>query len=53
MKQRPTPFGLRMPDELRNAVRNIAEREGRSMNNQIVRVLKTAVEADQSAPGQP
>jgi plasmid stability protein len=34
-----------MPDDLRAQVKALAAREGRSMNGQIVHVLKNAVEA--------
>lgn len=49
MSHQTTPFGLRMPDKLRREVRALASREGRSMNNQIVRVLQAAIEAEKSA----
>lgn len=44
MSHQTTPYGLRMPDELKAQVRALAEKEGRSMNSQIVQVLKNAVD---------
>lgn len=37
------PFGLRMPDELREAVAERAKRNGRSMNAEILIILSTAL----------
>lgn len=47
-KQTP-PFGLRMPKELSEWVRETARSEGRSMNNWIVRLIEKTREADQNA----
>ena len=49
MTNRTTPFGLRMPEDLKAEVKALAEREGRSMNNQIVRVLRNAIKAETKA----
>jgi predicted HicB family RNase H-like nuclease len=35
------PYGLRMPDDLKEQVKDAAAREGRSMNAQIVQHLRT------------
>jgi plasmid stability protein len=37
------PFGLRMPDELREAVAKRAKANGRSMNSEIVQILDDAL----------
>ena len=37
-QQRP-PFGLRMPDDLKEWIKERAKREGRSANNLIVHLL--------------
>lgn len=34
------PFGLRMPDDLKEKVKQAAAQEGRSMNSQIVQHLR-------------
>ena len=39
-KQMP-PFGLRLPDDLKDWVKEKAEEQGRSMNNFIVRQLES------------
>lgn len=49
MTHQIAPFGLRMPDDLKAQVKALAKREGRSMNNHIVRVLKNAIEAEKAA----
>lgn len=49
MSRQTTPFGLRMPDELREAVAAKARQEDRSMNSLIVRILRGAVESSNSA----
>ncbi|WP_409521682.1 Arc family DNA-binding protein [Pantoea sp.] len=38
------PFGLRMPDELRDAITERAKRNGRSMNSEIVQILQDAID---------
>ncbi|MDF7631463.1 Arc family DNA-binding protein [Erwiniaceae bacterium L1_55_4] len=37
------PFGLRMPDELRDAITARAKANGRSINSEIVQILEDAV----------
>ncbi|CAI2142038.1 Arc family DNA-binding protein [Serratia marcescens] len=37
------PFGLRMPDQLREAVTERAKANGRSMNSEIVQILEDAI----------
>lgn len=49
MTHQIAPFGLRMPDELKAEVKALAKRDGRSMNNHIVRVLRDDVEAEKKA----
>lgn len=39
------PFGLRMPDELREAIAERAKANGRSMNSEIVQILEDALKA--------
>lgn len=39
MRQIP-PFGLRMPDDLKDQIKQAAAQEGRSMNAQIVQHLR-------------
>lgn len=46
MAQERTPFGLRMPDNVKEWVKRKAEREGRSANNLIVQVLRAAMEEE-------
>lgn len=49
------PFGLRMPDELREAIAERAKANGRSMNSEIVQILEDAIEYDsttQASDGQ-
>ncbi|GJK86602.1 MULTISPECIES: Arc family DNA-binding protein [Citrobacter] len=41
------PFGLRMPDELREAIAERAKRNGRSMNSEIVQILENAISGSQ------
>lgn len=36
------PFGLRMPDDLKEWVKETAQKEGRSQNNLVVRLLEGA-----------
>jgi plasmid stability protein len=51
MTHQIAPYGLRMPDDLKAQVKTLAAREGRSMNAQIVQMLKNAVEAaEKTAP---
>ncbi len=38
------PFGLRMPDELREALQARAKANGRSMNSEIVQILQDAID---------
>lgn len=52
MAHQIAPFGLRMPNDLKAEVKAIADREGRSMNNHIVRVLRHAVAVEKAASGQ-
>lgn len=49
MTRQIAPFGLRMPDDLKAQVKAHAKRDGRSMNSQIVQVLKNAIEAEKTA----
>ncbi|MBN5380655.1 Arc family DNA-binding protein [Serratia bockelmannii] len=45
------PFGLRMPDELRESVAKRAKANGRSMNSEIVQILEdTLMRDDNSSP---
>lgn len=37
------PFGLRMPDDLREDIQQRAKRNGRSMNSEIVQILEDAL----------
>ncbi|CAI1141745.1 Arc family DNA-binding protein [Serratia ficaria] len=37
------PFGLRMPDELREAIAERAKKNGRSMNAEIIQILQEAI----------
>lgn len=46
MTHQIAPFGLRMPEDLKAQVKALAARDGRSMNNHIVHVLKNDVEAE-------
>lgn len=41
------PYGLRMPDDLKEQVKDAAAREGRSMNAQIVQHLRSIYSPDQ------
>lgn len=38
------PFGLRMPDELREAITVRAKKNGRSMNAEIVQILQDVID---------
>ncbi|EME1466151.1 Arc family DNA-binding protein [Serratia marcescens] len=42
------PFGLRMPDQLREAVTERAKRNGRSMNAEIVQIIEDAIAAEKT-----
>lgn len=42
MKKQTAPFGLRMPDDLKDWVKATAKQEGRSANNLIIRLLEEA-----------
>ena len=39
------PFGLRMPEELKDAIAERAKANGRSMNSEIVQILEDALKA--------
>lgn len=41
-KQQRAPFGLRMPDDLKNWIKATAQAECRSVNNLIVHLLERA-----------
>lgn len=45
VQHRPTPFGLRMPEELKQRVQAEAQAEDRSVNSFIVRTLREAMDA--------
>ncbi|SES08699.1 Arc family DNA-binding protein [Sphingobium sp. YR768] len=49
MTHQIAPFGLRIPDDLKAEVKALARRDGRSMNNHIVHVLKKDVAAEKAA----
>lgn len=53
MNRQIPPFALRMPDELKAGLRNLAEQQRRSMNAQIVTMLEDAMQAEKTASGQP
>lgn len=40
------PFGLRMPDELRECISYRAKKNGRSMNAEIIQILEDAIKRD-------
>ncbi|EJV1068775.1 Arc family DNA-binding protein [Klebsiella sp. JL973] len=42
------PFGLRMPEELKEKVAERAKNNGRSMNAEIVQILQEALDADRA-----
>lgn len=44
-KQQTPPFGVRMPDDLKEWIKETAQKEGRSQNNLVVRLLQGAREA--------
>jgi len=41
MKQQRSPFGLRMPDDLHEWVKEQAQEQGRSMNNFVVQLIQS------------
>lgn len=47
MSKQITPYGLRMPDDLKGLVKDAAAREGRSMNAQIVRHLRMIYQSEE------
>jgi hypothetical protein len=49
MTHQIAPFGLRMPGDLKAEVKARAKRDGRSMNNHIVRVLQKDIAAEKAA----
>ncbi|UFS64871.1 MULTISPECIES: Arc family DNA-binding protein [Paracoccus] len=49
MARQIPPFGLRMPDEVKDWIKEKARREGRSMNSQIVQMLREKKEAELAA----
>jgi predicted transcriptional regulator len=49
MSHQITPFGLRMPDDLKSRVQALARAEDRSVNSFIVRTLREVVDAEKSA----
>lgn len=46
------PFGLRMPDELKQWLAARAEANSRSMNRELIALMKAAKAAEQSQSGQ-
>lgn len=52
MSHQTTPFGLRMPKDLKQRVQAEARAEDRSVNSFIVRTLRESLNA-KSASGQP
>lgn len=44
------PFGLRMPEELKEKISNRARSNGRSMNAEIVQILQDAVDGENEKP---
>ncbi|MEM9050288.1 MAG: Arc family DNA-binding protein [Pseudomonadota bacterium] len=45
-QDRPPPYGLRMPSELKEEIRKRAEGAGRSLNSEIVQRLKASLSAE-------
>lgn len=45
-----TPYGLRMPRELKDTLDEEARRNGRSLNSEIVARLQASIQADESVP---
>lgn len=52
MASQISPFGLRMPDDLKEWVKEKARTEGRSMNNTIVQVLREMKATGEDLGGQ-
>jgi predicted HicB family RNase H-like nuclease len=48
-KQQRPPFGLRMPKDLHQWVKDMAEEQGRSMNNFVVHVLQSQRQSEEVA----
>ncbi|WP_300585227.1 Arc family DNA-binding protein [Marivita sp.] len=48
-KFQTVPFGLRMPDEIKEWAKRRAKEEDRSMNSMIVRILKERMEQESEA----
>ncbi|MBY2916176.1 Arc family DNA-binding protein [Rhizobium leguminosarum] len=46
-QQAVKPFGLRMPPELKTWLDSRAEENGRSLNSEIVQMIKAAKQAEQ------
>jgi hypothetical protein len=42
------PFGLRMPEELREAIQQRAKNNGRSINSEIVQILQETIDTDRA-----
>lgn len=42
------PFGLRMPEELREAIQQRAKNNGRSINSEIVQILQETLDTDKA-----
>lgn len=40
------PFGLRMPDELKEKIQERAKANGRSMNSEIIQMLQDVLDSD-------
>jgi hypothetical protein len=53
MTDRVTPYGLRMPDQLREGLKRLAAERHRSMNAQIVSMLESGLAAEKAASEQP
>jgi hypothetical protein len=51
-KKQISPFGVRMPDDLKMWVKMKSRMEGRSMNNMIVLLIRKAMEADNACAAQ-
>ena len=49
MKQQRGPFGLRMPDDLHEWVKEQAKEQGRSMNNFVVHLIQSQKGSQQTA----
>jgi predicted HicB family RNase H-like nuclease len=47
-KQQRPPFGLRMPKDLHEWVKKMANEQGRSMNNFVVHVLQSQRQANEA-----